>query len=184
MEASAVGTVRDEGWGGVWPAAILVGASSAACLAAGAWVGSPSPSVHFLPFVAEHALWGSAFGAAVTLALRLGSSRNPALELAALRRTVAVRATPAAVTLAVLLALGFLGDSSRAALAAGLGAALGGAVWLGGLRLWLRYRNLAEIPRLDSARVAALVAVLTLPLAIERAGAVSLLEAWRSCLAP
>jgi hypothetical protein len=185
MQVTAV--ERSEAWGGVWPAAILVGASSAACLAAGVWSGvafSAGSAVDFLPWVAEHALWGSALGALVTLALRLGSSRNPALSMAKRRRTVAVRATPAGVALGVALATGVLAGSPRIGLAAGLGAALAGAGWLAGLLLWLRARSISDVPRLDPAHVAALVAVLTLPLTIVPDHALSLLDAWRACMAP
>ena len=136
----------DEGWGGVWPAAILVGASSAAVLSTGAWLGAwaSAPSLPALPFwVAEHALWGTVLGATVTFGLRLGSSRNPALRVHACRRSIAARATPAGVGLAFVLVLALLAGSLGAALGPALGLAAGAGAWFVGLRLWL-----AEVLRL------------------------------------
>ncbi len=177
----------DHGWGGVWPAAILVGASSAAALSAGTWLGgwtgtSALPS--FPHWVAEHALWGTVLGATVTFGLRLGSSHNPALRVDARRRTVAARATPVGVGLAFLVALIGLAGSLGAAAGPALGLAAGAGAWFAGLRLWLAGSRSGELPRLDPARVAVLVALLTMPLASSASGGAWLLDAWRAVLAP
>jgi hypothetical protein len=173
---------REEGWGGVWPAAILVGASCAAAMSAGAWLGArvDHPSLPPLAqWIAEHALWGTVLGAAVTLALRLGSSRNPALLVAARRRWIAVRATPAGVGLAFAFALLALAGSPAALLGPLVGLGVGAAAWFALLRACLAGSR--ELPRLDPARVAVLVAVLTVPLVAESG---PLLDAWRAVLAP
>jgi hypothetical protein len=177
----------DEGWGGVWPAAILVGASSAATMSAGAWLGASisSSQLPSLPYwIAEHALWGTVLGAAVTLGLRLGSSRNPALLVDARRRSIAAQVTPVTVGLAFALALLILAGSPLAAAGPLAGLALGGGLWFLGLRRWLAGVRPRDLPRLDPARVAVWVAVLTVPLALRGADGARLVDAWRAVLAP
>ena len=174
-------TLPDAGWGSVWPVAILFGSACAAAMSGGAWLGAEllGDGVHpdgagvagFATWVAEHAAWGTALGAFVTLALRLVARRWAKLRGPAQRRAVAAGSV-VACTIALLLALLItLSVDARQTLAAGSGIVLGFVLWILGVRLWLRRspRTLEELPRLDPARVAILVALLTIPLAPGRA---------------
>ena len=176
----------DVGLGSVWPTAVLAGASLASASAAGAWIGGVAvggdPTWNFAVWSAEHALWGTGVGALVALGLRVVGRRRPLLSEPVRRRALGLRLTVGLV--AAGLALPFViflaqDPSSRA-----LGPLLG---LLGGAGLWtLVARRRRGLSRLDPARVAALVALVTLPLAnafeIAAGPPPSLLEVWRILL--
>jgi len=176
----------DVGLGSVWPTAVLGGASLAAAAAAGAWVAAAltgaRPAWSLPVWSAEHALWGTAAGAVVALALRLAERGVPALAVPARRRVVGLWTTAALVSLGLALVLGILGARAAELAPAPLLGALGGAaLWLAGAR---RTRPAQGLARLDPARVAALLALGTLPLANGLAAGrpASLLEVWRLLL--
>lgn len=177
----------DVGLGSVWPTAVLAGATLASTCAAGAWIGGVAvgsdPTWNFAVWSAEHALWGTAAGALVALGLRVAGRRLPALADPARRRALGLRLTVGLVVCA--LALPFALALGEAGLARALGPLLGA---LGGAVLWfLAARRAPSLRRLDPARVAALVALVTLPLAnafeISAGAPPSLLEVWRILLA-
>ena len=180
----------DVGLGSVWPTAVLAGATLASTCAAGAWIGGVAvgsdPTWNFAVWSAEHALWGTAAGALVALGLRAAGRRRPALADPAHRRALGLRLTVVLVVCA--LALPFVlalitGGTGGPAAAQGplLGALAGGVLW------FLAARLAPSLRRLDPARVAALVALVTLPLAnafeISAEAPPSLLEVWRTLLA-
>lgn len=160
--------------GTVWPVAALYGAISAAAAALGVWVaswlsGAARPWA-VLDWVAEHALWGTLLGGLLALVVRLGARVDPSLVAAGQRRAASARLAAACVALG-LLALAGASAGSRpqawghalAALAGGgFGLALAWTMLCRGLAGGARFRAL---PNLDPARVAALLALLTLPLA-------------------
>ena len=179
-------TTPDVGPGSVWPVAVLCGAVSAAVLAASAYVGveasGVAPAFGFGAWVGQHALWGTLAGVAVTWILRLGHRLDPQLAEPSARRAAAARLA----TFGVLIGLACLAASSRAPLerlgfvAGALLAGIGALLYLA--RLWLRsLRRIVALPRLDPLRVAAVVALLLVPLQYESPGA-SLARAWRVML--
>ena len=185
-------SLPDVGLGSVWPTAVLTGASLAAAGSAGAWVGGlvsgAHPSWSLAVWSAEHALWGTAVGALVSLALRVAGRRRPGLADPVRRRALAWRATRAAVGVglvlpfALILALNPSLDALRA-----VSAPLTGV--LAGVVLWAAIARRARgLPRLDPARVAALLALVTLPLAnafeVASGAPTSLVEVWRTLLTP
>jgi hypothetical protein len=160
--------------GSVWPVATLFGASLAAAAALGAWIaawiaGLPRPWF-VLDWMAEHALWGTLVGVALACLLRCVARFDPTLSDAGRRRAAAARlsATCVALGLVALAAqlAGRRGEAWESAAIELLGAGLGlWCVWmLLGRRLAGAVRFDA-LPRLDPARVAVGLALLTLPLA-------------------
>lgn len=187
---SLASSLPDAGLGSVWPTAVLTGASLAAAGSAGAWVGGVATGAHpswsIAVFSAEHALWGTAVGALAALALRLAGRRRPGLLDPARRRALAWRVTRVAVGLGLVLPflLALAANPSPGALRAALGPLAG---VLAGTLVWaLAARRARGLPRLDPARVAVLVALVTLPLAnafeIASGAPTSLVEVWRGLL--
>jgi len=158
----------------VWPVAALYGSISAAAAALGAWLanwtsGAARPWA-VLDWVAEHALWGTLLGGLLALVVRLGARFDPALNVASQRRAATARLSAVCVALGLLALAGAWAGPRPQAWGSALPALAGGGIALAlawallgrGLAGGARFRAL---PHLDPARVAVLLAVLTLPLA-------------------
>lgn len=158
----------------VWPVAALYGALTAAAAALGAWLAAGTSELvrpwSLLDWVAEHALWGTLLGALLALVVRLGARLDPALRDPGRRRAASARLAAISVALGLVALTGALAGS-RAGTWGRAWPALASA-WLALGATWaLLGRSLAgrsrfrALPRLDPARVAVLIALLTLPLA-------------------
>lgn len=158
----------------VWPVAALFGAITAASASLGAWLAAWGAGLErpwsVLDWVAEHALWGTFLGALLALVVRLGARVDPALREGGRRRAAGARLTCVCVALALAAVTGTLAGSRPEAWARSL-PVLAGA-WGALLVAWaLLGRGIAgrarfgALPSLDPARVAVLIALLTLPLA-------------------
>ncbi len=190
--ASALSSATpDIGLGSVWPTAVLAGASLAGVAAAGAWFGGAVTGAevrwNLAVWTAEHALWGTAAGAVVALVLRLVQRALPAIADPTRRRILGRRWTVRLVSAGLLAVV--VWQASGAGLQS-LPSPVFGPLFglLAGIGLWIALaRRVGGLVRLDPARVAALVALVTLPLANgldPGAGtAWSLLGAWRALLA-
>lgn len=163
----------DSELGSAWPVAALFGACSAAVGAAASWAIAPalggSRPWGLLVWCAEHALWGTVLGTVIAAFLRLGARYDPLLLDGAHRRAAAARVVPACVALCLLaLAAPAGADLVRwqralfAAASAGLFGVAAARLLAGALA---GSRRFEVLPRLDAARVAVLIALLTLPLA-------------------
>ena len=159
--------------GSVWPVAALFGATTAASAALGAWLAAPLGGAarpwSVIDWVAEHALWGTLLGGLLALVLRLGARLDRQLDQEARRRAAAARLAALCVALALFTLAGALAGPRAAlwerALPALGGAALGLALAWTLLGRWLAGGSRFQVlPHLDPARVAALIALLTLPL--------------------
>lgn len=177
-----------EAVGAVWPVAVLLGAGTSATLAAGAWVGAALDGlgrpVGLLRWSAEHAVLGTVWGAAVAAALALASHRWPRLADAGRRRALAGRVVLLLVVAAHSGVAAFVAATQGLSAGPALGLVAGLGAVVAGLRLGLEAPfDLRELPRLDPIRVAAAVALVTLPLtasaSLER---ISLVGAWRAML--
>jgi hypothetical protein len=158
----------------VWPVAALFGAISAASASLGAWLAAWAAGLErpwsVLDWVAEHALWGTCLGALLALVVRLGARADPALRDAACRRAAGARLAGTCVALTLAAVTGAVAGSQPLAWARSL-PVLAGA-WGALLLAWILLgRGIAgrarfgALPSLDPARVAVLIALLTLPLA-------------------
>jgi hypothetical protein len=176
----------DVGPGGVWPAALLSGSVGGAMLAASAWVGieasGVAPALAFGEWIAQHALWGAFSGIVATAVVVAGARFDASLASRGARRAAAARLALFGAALG-LASFAMLARAPLEVLAIVLGAALAG---FGGVallaRLWLHdVRALASLPRLDPLKVAAIVALLIVPLQ-DGAASASLREAWQVML--
>jgi hypothetical protein len=158
----------------VWPVAALFGATSAAAASSGAWLaarpGAAGRPWTLVEWGAEHALWGTAIGAALALLLRCGARVDPSLGDAGRRRAASARLAVLCVAaggLALLAALaGPHTELWSNALRLLAGASLGlGAAWYALARWVGRGARFASLPALDPSRVSVALALLTLPLA-------------------
>jgi hypothetical protein len=158
----------------VWPVAALFGAVTAAAASLGAWLAAWAAGLDrpwsVLDWVAEHALWGTLLGGLLALVVRLGARVDPTLRAGDRRRAAGARLSGVCVALALAAVTGALAGSHPQAWARSL-PVLAGA-WGALLVAWaLLGRGIAgrarfgALPSLDPARVAVLIALLTLPLA-------------------
>lgn len=177
--------MADVGPGGVWPAAVLAGAVSAANCSAGAWLvlsATASAPFDFADWIALHALLGVVSGVLVTWLLAAGWRLDPLLGATAQRRAAAVRLSSLGAAAACVCFAFSARPQPVTAVSAAAGLALGAALLLATTRLALRKGpSLAELPRLDPLRISALVALLLVPLQ-DGVDAPSLAEAWRVML--
>jgi hypothetical protein len=184
-------TTSDVGPGELWPSAVLAGATTAAALAAGAWVALDvafgHANVAFGDWIALHASMGLVGGVLVTWILALGRRFDGALARPEQRRAAAVRLSSfAAAATSVCFAFALRPDLRQALAAAaglGIGAAfvvLAGRALVFGPAVQRGFGSLA-LPRLDPLRVAPLVALLLVPLQ-DGVECSSLGEAWRVML--
>lgn len=162
---------RDES---VWPAGALFGGISTGAAALGVWLGAPLLGATrpwaLADWVAEHALWGTLAGASVALVVALGARWDPSLAHPGRRRAAAARLAVLCGLLGLLALVGALAGPGLEAWGRALPQlALGGtAATLGGLLLgrFLAGRERRRVlPPLDPARVAVVLALVTLPLA-------------------
>ena len=158
----------------VWPVAALFGATSAAAASSGAWLaarpGAAGRPWTLVEWGAEHALWGTAIGAALALLLRCGARVDPSLGDAGRRRAASARLAVLCVAAGGLALLAALAaphtDLWPNALRLLAGASLGlGAAWYALARWVGRGARFASLPALDPSRVSVALALLTLPLA-------------------
>jgi hypothetical protein len=162
--------IGDVGWGSVWPASVLVGSVASALLGAGTWIGAAAGDVRapwpFVVWTAEHAATGAALGALASAVFLAGARLDPLLRDLAQRRAASTRLTLLWCALAPVCLAALAGPLERVRPEAVLGFAAGLLAWLPIARAWLGPRpEIAAVPRLDPARVAVVVALLTCPLA-------------------
>src|SRR5262245_4267944 len=171
--ASAV-CARGSARSAVCPVAVLFGATLAAAASSGAWIaarpGAAGRPWTLLEWSAEHALWGALVGVVLAFVVRQGARFDPWLRDAGRRRAASARLSAvcvAALGLALTLKLATASPNAWPnALRMLAGAALGFAgCWFLLVRGIARAPRFASLPELDPTRVAAAVALLTLPLA-------------------
>ena len=174
--------------GSVWPVAVLFASGGCALVSTGAWVSARAvgvvPPWPLLLWIAEHAMWGTLIGIGISLILRLGARFDPRLIDASERRAAAARLALIWVGLAFVCLAGLIGTRHAPAPAPLVGLLIGALLSVLVARLCLgRLDRWGELRRLDPARVAVCVALLTLPLATGiHAGPSSLWGAWRALL--
>jgi hypothetical protein len=158
----------------VWPVAALFGSVTAAAASLGAWLAAWATGLErpwsVLDWVAEHALWGTLLGALLALVIRLGARFDPALRDGDRRRAAGARLAGVCVALSLAAVTGAVAGTHAQAwgrflpvLAGAWGALLAAWALLG--RGLVGRARFAALPSLDPARVAVLIALLTLPLA-------------------
>lgn len=154
----------------------------------GAWLSARAAGVvppwPLLTWTAEHAMWGTLIGIGISVVLRLGARFDPRLGAASERRAAAARLALVWVSLAFLCMAVLLAKRSSPAMAPLLGLLLGALLSVLIARICLgRLDRWGELRRLDPAKVAIWVALLTLPLASGLPGVPgSLWGAWRVLL--